>query len=208
LSVSNSDSDVSFGSYWIDGSSVRIKKDPVLPAPTPYFQLARQHDIETSKASATSGEAPIEMFTSAEAYEAMTSQDWKKLGHADSGLVCAATDDRKTMNFRATALLEHHLDRVIKNRDPDANMSLSTRIQLSKFVDAISQTYGSAKFHSYEHAIHVMTSMNRLLTFALTEDPLNSFSMVFSALIHDAGHTGEIASYGLCRYKDSSCRNV
>jgi hypothetical protein len=163
----------------------------MLPASPTNFQPAREHDIETSKVSSSSREAPLEMFTSAEIYQAVTTQDWEKLGHADSALVCAATDDRKTMNFRATALLEHHLDRVIKKRDPEANISLSTRIQLSKFVDAISQTYGNAKFHSYEHAIHVMTSLNKLLSFALTEDPLNSLSIVFSALIHDAGHTGE-----------------
>jgi hypothetical protein len=94
------------------------------------------------------------------------------------------------MNLRAAALLEHHLDRVIKKRDPNAGISLSTRIQLNKFVAAVSLSYNDAKFHSYSHAIHVTTSMNALLSFALTDDPHSSLSLVFSALLHDAGHTG------------------
>jgi hypothetical protein len=164
----------------------------VHPAPLNDFeaQSAVYHDA-TSKVNG-SGEDPQEMFTSGEVYAAMTSQDWGKLGHAESDIV-AATDDRKKMNFRAVALLEHHLDRVIKKRDPNAGISLSTRIQLNKFVAAVSLSYNDAKFHSYSHAIHVTTSMNALLSFALTDDPLRSLSLVFSALLHDAGHTGEIA---------------
>ncbi len=162
------------------------------PSPLTDFeaQSATYHDA-TSKVNG-SGEDPQEMFTSGDVYAAMTSQVWGKLGHAESDIV-AATEDHKKMNFRAAALLEHHLDRVIKKRDPDAGISLSTRIQLNKFVAAVSISYIDAKFHSYSHAIHAMTSMNALLSFALTDDPLSSLSLVFSALLHDAGHTGETA---------------
>jgi len=121
----------------------------------------------------------------------MTSQEWSNLGHAESVLV-AATDDRKKMNARAAALLEHHLGRLLKSRDPDAKVSDTTKIQLNKFVAAVSQSYNDAEFHSYSHALHVTTSMNTLLSFSLIEDPLNIFSLAFSALLHDAGHTGEI----------------
>ena len=162
------------------------------PAPLNDFeaQSAAYHDASPKVNG--SGEDPQEMLTSGEVYAAMTSQDWGKLGHAESDIV-AATDDRKKMNLRAAALLEHHLDRVIKKRDPNAGISLSTRIQLNKFVAAVSLSYNDAKFHSYSHAIHATTSMNALLSFVLTDDPLSSLALVFSALIHDAGHTGETA---------------
>lgn len=165
--------------------------DIVSPALPPDFeaQAAAVNDNATSK-FASSEDYPNEIHTSSEIYAAMTFQDWAKLGHAESELV-AATDDRKRINVRAAALLEHHLDRVIKTRDPNSGISLSVKIQLSKFVVAVSQSYDGAKFHSYSHAIHVMTSMNALLPFALTEEPLNSFLLVFSALLHDAGHTGD-----------------
>ena len=129
------------------------------------------------------------MHSSGEIYSALTSQEWSNLGHA-------ATEDRTKMNFRAAALLSHHLDRLVKNRNPDAKVSETTKIQLNKFVAAVSQSYNDAEFHSYSHALHVTTSMNALLSYALIEDPLNIFSLVFSALLHDAGHTGEILPCG------------
>lgn len=144
-------------------------------------------------------EAPQELHTTDEIYSAMTSQDWSNLGHAESTLV-AATDDRRKMNVRAAALLEHHLDRVLKDRDPKAKVSLSIKVQLNKFVDEVSMTYNGAKFHSLSHAVHVMTSMNKLLSAVLTENSLNNFSLVFSALLHDAGHTGEFCRMLTCNH--------
>jgi hypothetical protein len=69
-------------------------------------------------------------------------------------------------------------------------MPLTVKVQIRKFVCDVASKYNGAKFHSLSHAIHVTTSMNKLLSVATQEDPLNSFSLVFSALLHDAGHTG------------------
>jgi hypothetical protein len=131
-----------------------------------------------------------QVYTSDDIYSAMTAQEWDNLGHSES-LLIATTDDRKVMNPRAVALLEHHLDRLVKNRNPDAKVSEITKHQLTSFVDDVSQSYNDAEFHSYSHALHVTTSMNSLLTLAPTENPLNAFSLVFSALLHDVGHTGK-----------------
>jgi hypothetical protein len=131
----------------------------------------------------------ISMYTSDEIHAAMTAQDWDKLGHASSALV-AATDCRETIIVRASALLEHHLLRVLKEKDANAVMPLTVKVQIRKFVCDVASKYNGAKFHSLSHAIHVTTSMNKLLSVATQEDPLNSFSLVFSALLHDAGHTG------------------
>ncbi|KAL9184127.1 hypothetical protein ACHAXT_002213 [Thalassiosira profunda] len=145
----------------------------------------------------TAGEerAPdIGMFTSDEIYAAMTRQEWKNLGHCESAgkdaLLVAATDDRGMMIVRASALLEHHLTRVLKARDADAKLPYLVKEQLKAFVKDVAATYSDVHFHSLSHAMHVTTSMNKLLSVAKAEDPLNSFSLVFSALLHDAGHTG------------------
>ena len=131
-----------------------------------------------------------EMSSAGDIYSAMTSQEWTNLGYAESELV-AATDDRKLINVRAAILLEHHLDRLLKSRNPDAKVTEVTKAQLVKFVDVLSHSYKGAKFHSYSHVIHVTTSMNKLISFTEIRDPMISFTLVFSALFHDAGHTGE-----------------
>merc|ERR1711982_126751 len=76
--------------------------------------------------------------------------------------------------------------------DPSCEgITAEVRAQLLKFVVEIASSYDeSAKFHNYEHAIHVLTSMNKLLALSLAETPLNSFSLTLSTFIHDAGHTG------------------
>ena len=79
---------------------------------------------------------------------------------------------------------------VITARDGCSTVPDIVKEQLSQFVCAIATTYNYVNFHNFEHALHVTTSMNKLLTATPTVDPLNSFSLVFSAFIHDCGHTG------------------
>ena len=135
----------------------------------------------------------LNMYTAEEISSAMSAQEWDKLGHAESVLV-AATNDHEKMIIRASALLEHHLDRLLKYRDVKSVISDAVKLQINKFVREIAYTYtDDAKFHNLSHALHVTTSMNKLLSCTLIEDPLNSFALVFSALIHDAGHTGKWA---------------
>ena len=137
----------------------------------------------------------LNMYTSEEISSAMSAQEWEKLGHAESVLV-TATNDHEDMIIRASALLEYHLDRLLKHRDVNAAMSEAVKFQINKFVREIANTYtDDAKFHNLSHALHVTTSMNKLLSYTLSEDPLNSFALVFSALIHDAGHTGKCIAY-------------
>ena len=107
------------------------------------------------------------------------------------------------MVCRAAALLEHHLETVIQERDPQAKMTLSVKIQLNKFAADVASTYNGAKFHSLSHAMHVTTSMNKLVSLVATdESALNKFSLVFSAFLHDAGHTGKQTVAGM---RDLSC---
>jgi len=132
------------------------------------------------------------MFSSNEIHDAMAAQNWDKLGHPESALV-AATDCRETHIIRASALLEYHLLRVLKERDANAVIPPSVKAQCRKFVQEVTKQYNGVNFHNLSHAMHVTTSMNKLLSCTVVEDPLNSFSLVFASLLHDAGHTGKCA---------------
>jgi class 3 adenylate cyclase len=85
--------------------------------------------------------------------------------------------------------------------------------QLEDYVSAVASMYRDNPFHNFEHASHVVMSVVKLLsrivapdigeetgkdmastlhdhTYGITSDPLTQFAGVFSALIHDADHTG------------------
>lgn len=85
--------------------------------------------------------------------------------------------------------------------------------QLRTFVYRIISTYQDTPYHNAEHAYHVTISINKLVdlilnsnipggggnssgspmgipTFGLRKDPLMHLVIIFSALIHDAEHTG------------------
>ncbi|KAG7348833.1 family 3 adenylate cyclase [Nitzschia inconspicua] len=81
--------------------------------------------------------------------------------------------------------------------------------ELRSYVQTIASLYNDNPFHSFDHANHVVMSVNKLLsrinapdldectaqeihdhTYGITSDPLTWFACVFSALIHDVDHSG------------------
>jgi hypothetical protein len=78
--------------------------------------------------------------------------------------------------------------------------------ELQDYVYSIASMYNKNAFHNFEHASHVSMSCIKLLnriasreeniqdgtdhTYDICSDPLTSFAIVFSALIHDVDHTG------------------
>jgi 3'5'-cyclic nucleotide phosphodiesterase len=81
--------------------------------------------------------------------------------------------------------------------------------ELQAYVNEISFLYNDNPFHSFDHANHVVMSVNKLLsrinapdldleteqklhdhTYGITSDPLTWFAVVFAALIHDVDHSG------------------
>lgn len=81
--------------------------------------------------------------------------------------------------------------------------------QLFIFVSEISDLYRDVPFHNFQHASHVMASIEKLMsrivrpgdvdsssrqlhtsTYGISSDPLLRFALFFSALIHDVDHTG------------------
>lgn len=106
---------------------------------------------------------------------------------------------------------------AMRQEDPDS-ITLPTEVidQLYDYVSNIAAIYNENPFHNFEHASHVTMSVVKLLsrivapseidhddadavkagkslhdhTYGITSDPLTQFACVFSALIHDADHSG------------------
>lgn len=93
----------------------------------------------------------------------------------------------------------------------------SVKHELQLLISCIAETYRNNPFHNFEHASHVAMSVVKLLsrivapdnmvidhdqsdkeiaaslhdhTYGITSDPLTQFACTFSAIIHDADHTG------------------
>ena len=82
--------------------------------------------------------------------------------------------------------------------------------QLEDLIATYAELYRENSFHNFDHACHVTMSANKLLqrivfrpdveskfsreahdyTFGLTSDPLTQFAILFSAVVHDLGHSG------------------
>jgi len=96
------------------------------------------------------------------------------------------------------------------------SLPLSVERELLQFVTEVAASYHDNPFHNFEHASHVCASADELLkrvnrsdnfvdsrsgevdyemelhyqTYGISSDPLTQLAIVFSALIHDAGHSG------------------
>eukprot|EP00804_Cyclotella_cryptica_P029732 CCRYP_015206-RA/>CCRYP_015206-RA protein AED:0.12 eAED:0.12 QI:301/0.92/0.93/1/0.85/0.8/15/353/1031 len=133
------------------------------------------------------------LFNPREIYRALTAEDWAVIGRSESPSL-KATEEHEVMIARFVAILHHHLQLVLEERKPGSGISCSVQLQLAKYVNAIADTYDDPKFHQLSHAMHVTTSMNKLLYFSTrngeVSSALENFSLVFAAFLHDAGHTG------------------
>jgi hypothetical protein len=97
-------------------------------------------------------------------------------------------------------------------RPEDIDLGEAVEEQMNMYVFAIASLYRNNSFHNFEHASHVTMSVVKLLSrivtpdvdavnsdmgetlhdysYGITSDPLTQFACVFSALIHDAEHSG------------------
>jgi class 3 adenylate cyclase len=81
------------------------------------------------------------------------------------------------------------------------------RLLLREFIADIAALYNDVPFHNFAHASHVTLATSKILSriaklkdcdemerheisYGISSDPLTQFSVVFSALVHDVGHSG------------------
>jgi len=88
------------------------------------------------------------------------------------------------------------------NEDPDSvNLSDDVVDELRLYVSCVANMYRDNAFHNFEHASHVLMSVNKLMvrirdnetdssSYGITSDPLTQFACAYSALIHDVDHVG------------------
>jgi hypothetical protein len=102
-------------------------------------------------------------------------------------------------------------DCYLSTEGDECNVALDGQVlnELHDYVQTISQMYKENPFHNFDHASHVVMSVNKLLcrivapdienannknlhdhTYGITCDPLTWFAVIFAALIHDVDHTG------------------
>lgn len=105
------------------------------------------------------------------------------------------------------ALPDYNSKRYREN--PDITLDPIVVSELRNYVQTIATLYNNNDFHNFDHANHVVMSVNKLLsrivapdlddatektlhdhTYGITSDPLVWFAVVFAALIHDVDHTG------------------
>jgi hypothetical protein len=91
----------------------------------------------------------------------------------------------------------------------ELELDVSVMGELRNYVQTVASLYNPNEFHSFDHANHVVMSVNKLLgrivapdiaessaktlhdhTYGITSDPLTWFAVVFAALIHDVDHSG------------------
>jgi hypothetical protein len=119
----------------------------------------------------------------------------KSFCRADEGNVKNSVDEIQMV----TAMGQ--VDRYVMERASDVDFELpeDVRSELHEYVVKIAAGYKVNDFHNFEHASHVAMLSDLLLGriegtegsgFGITSDPLARFAVVFSALVHDVGHTG------------------
>lgn len=129
------------------------------------------------------------------------SENWYRTGCQDQDIT-ARTDKGLILIDRISSILLQFAEAVVRKHNINEKLSSIAKAQLRNFVVAIENTYNDNHFHSFFHAYHVIISMENLVKALHQEpatsttkthfhqDPLNAFALIFSALIHDAGHTG------------------
>mmetsp|Transcript_15384 Transcript_15384/g.28983 ORF Transcript_15384/g.28983 Transcript_15384/m.28983 type:complete len:1197 (+) Transcript_15384:315-3905(+) len=136
----------------------------------------------------------------------LSGQSWSRIGLPDSPLV-GATSDQEVMITRVSAMLQHRLEIAMEQRR-QGSMNRLQKSQLRSYVKEISTMYNPVDFHNFEHAVHVTTSMNKIIDTIVEsvdygeqgngsicktfwQNSFIHFTLIFSCLIHDVEHTGK-----------------
>lgn len=154
--------------YWVNNAHKR-RTQVKLPIDDIEAQFSDVEEIDADPEKPTSDthmniirESINESFTPEEIHQALAAEDWAVIGREDPTV--HLTEDQKEMELCFVAILEHHLRLVLEERQSGSKLSLAVKVQLSKFVSAVAATYANPDFHRLSHALHVTTSMNKLLS--------------------------------------------
>jgi hypothetical protein len=196
--------------YWIKDAQLRsssvtaskfVDSYPTTDIESPENVYGRGTATNLDQTEVSGGSNSSGLSSSSAIFHSAVTQPWSMIGQADSPTVptLQAMDNADTDDIVecVASVLEYHLTKCVNVREK-STVDAFVRAKIRNFVAEIATTYGDVGFHNFQHAGHVVLSMNKLVH-ALQNDPQGSlanadpvigFSLVFSALIHDAGHTG------------------
>ena len=176
-----------------------------------------QHHKRASLTS-KSPKSPAHRLKLDAALEACPIRAMTNRGSSDSAVICKLSGGGRLGALHPMIL--DNMDTTIERRLSSSNLmdeelprEISSEVlsELYKYVTTIALHYRSVRYHSLEHAYHVLIScsklLNMLMDFAstdespssvkckkeksgLTSDPLNQLALLFSAMIHDVDHRG------------------
>ena len=163
----------------------------------------RDNDIEMCHPSQSEHISPHEYELNFQ-YTSLSNQPWRKIGQNSNELVSASAD-KNIMIERCAAILNARLADIPSTTTGNGcKINPEVGIQLYSFVSQIESRYNDVEYHSFEHASHVMISMNSLLYQLEREkteilgaygvylkDPWITFVLLLAALVHDVCHTGK-----------------
>jgi atrial natriuretic peptide receptor A len=127
-------------------------------------------------------------------FDKITNPKWENLTDIDT--LTSSEQVKTDICHHASSMLISRLENLVSHRDNVPTLSVEVQLQIELLVDRICNAYNNVNFHSIEHAYHVMTAMNKLVSISnimtkdVERDYLSEFALVFSALVHDVGHTG------------------
>ena len=183
--------------WWIKSASKRqeLKKKRLTILKNPDIEMGDPHQHERI--------IPEEHELTSQ-YLSLSNQPWRITGQNSNELV-VATADKHMMVKRCAAILDARLVNLISAKTGGRSpINPEVRIELHSYVEQIELRYNDVEYHSFEHASHVMISMNRLI-FQLEQmnnedlgshgarlkDPLVIFTLLLAALVHDVCHYGK-----------------
>ncbi|CAB9502065.1 Receptor-type guanylate cyclase gcy [Seminavis robusta] len=103
---------------------------------------------------------------------------------------------------------------IFRRQDPDSiELGEAVISQLRDYIACIADMYNPNSFHNFEHAVHVTSSVRKMLTrivkrtgvsqenapglvdmaghsYGITSDPMTQLAVILSAVMHDADHPG------------------
>uniref|UniRef100_A0A7S1BMB6 Phosphodiesterase n=1 Tax=Corethron hystrix TaxID=216773 RepID=A0A7S1BMB6_9STRA len=137
---------------------------------------------------------------SAGMFMATNIQSWEMLGQNERGLMYAIVD-RHVMIDQVVALLEHRLSLALDAQVRKPRLSCEAKAELRAYVTCIESLYNQVEYHSFQHIVHAIISMNKLIEMVVNSQLIREsiieeevyythFLMIFSVLIHDVAHTG------------------
>lgn len=185
--------------------------DPILPMVDPMELEAKRNRVAEWTVEVMAG--VIKTLVAARRNHGIKTEPKSKIEALEHSYLQQQSSSRTVIDEVAECIVlpDYHAKTSSREIEDPGNVVLDPEVveELRNYVQTIASLYNDNPFHNFDHANHVVMSVNKLLsrivapdldnstaknlhdyTFGITSDPLVWFAVVFAALIHDVDHTG------------------